>query len=220
MIIAQHLSKFYQTGESKLFALKDVSFEIPEQSFTALVGRSGSGKSTLLHLLAAMDKPSSGTLQVAGKAVEQLDAKAQALYRRESIGMIFQSFNLVQSMTALQNAELPLILSGMPAAERLERAAACLDEVGLSHRLHHRPTELSGGEQQRVAIARALVHQPPILLADEPTGNLDSQTSEQIVELLYQLQQNGKTIIVVTHHFPEVQNVATNVITLSDGSLV
>jgi putative ABC transport system ATP-binding protein len=217
MILAQNLSKSYNQS---LFALNNVSFEIPAQSFTALVGRSGSGKSTLLHLLAAMDKPSEGTLTVDGKSVGGLDVKAQAKYRRESVGMIFQSFNLVQSMTALQNVELPLILSGMPEAERLKIAEERLNSVGLAHRLHHKPTELSGGEQQRVAIARALVHNPPILLADEPTGNLDSQTAAQIIDLLHKLQQNGKTVIVVTHHFPEVQQVATNVITLADGKMV
>lgn len=220
MITASHLSKIYQTGDTQLYALKSVDFHIPAQSFTALVGRSGSGKSTLLHLLAAMDKPTEGSLLVDGEKVENLSRKAQSIYRRKKIGMIFQSFNLVQTMTALQNVTLPMILSGTPETERIERAKNCLAQVGLSHRMHHTPTELSGGEQQRVAIARALVHNPPILLADEPTGNLDSQTAQQIITLLHKLQQSGKTVVVVTHHLPEVEHVATHVITLQDGQLL
>lgn len=220
MIQAEQLTKFYPSGAEKLYALNGISFEIQPNSFTALVGRSGSGKSTLLHLLAAMDKPSSGKLIVNGQDLSAMNAKAQAKYRQSQVGMIFQNFNLVPSMTALQNVALPMVLSGIPEDERMKQAEKCLNEVGLSHRMEHTPNQLSGGEQQRVAIARALVHEPPILLADEPTGNLDSQTATQIIDLLHQLQQAGKTIVVVTHHFPEVAHVATHVITLADGKRI
>jgi putative ABC transport system ATP-binding protein len=198
-----------------------VSLTIDAGQFVALVGRSGSGKSTLLHLLAAMESPTTGEIVVGDWPLARLDRQAQARYRRTGVGIIFQSFNLVPSMTAVQNVELPLVLAGVAPALRRTRALDALDQVGLRPRQHHRPVELSGGEQQRVAIARALVNDPPLLLADEPTGNLDSANARQIVELLARVQQEqGKTVLVVTHHLPEVAAVADRVITLADGRIV
>jgi putative ABC transport system ATP-binding protein len=202
-------------------ALDGVSLTIDAGQFVALVGRSGSGKSTLLHLLAAMESPTTGEIVVGDWPLARLDRQAQARYRRTGVGIIFQSFNLVPSMTAVQNVELPLVLAGVAPALRRARALDALDQVGLRPRQHHRPVELSGGEQQRVAIARALVNDPPLLLADEPTGNLDSANARQIVELLARVQQEqGKTVLVVTHHLPEVAAVADRVITLADGRIV
>ncbi len=221
LIRLRHLRKSYLTGATHVHALRDVSAEVPAGAFAAIVGRSGSGKSTLLHLLAAMDQPTSGEIEVAGQAVGALSRKAQAQYRRRTVGMVFQSFNLVPTMTALQNVELPLVLAGVATAVRLKTAEARLDAVGLGHRLHHRPSELSGGEQQRVALARALVADPPVLLCDEPTGNLDSETAREIVALLADVnRQQGRTVIVVTHDLDEVAAVATDVIRLHDGRVV
>jgi ABC-type lipoprotein export system ATPase subunit len=207
-------------GTTRVTALRNVTLDLPEHSFTALVGRSGSGKSTLLHLLAAMDKPTTGDITVGAWHLSTLTRKAQARFRREMVGMIFQQFNLVASMTALENVAMPLVLAGVAPAQRDARAQECLDLVGLSHRVAHRPTELSGGEQQRVALARALVGDPPLLLADEPTGNLDSTTGAQIIDLLARVHhEQGKSILIATHHFDEVAHVAGRVLTLHDGGL-
>jgi putative ABC transport system ATP-binding protein len=221
LIRLTEVSKRYTMGDTSVQALDRVSLTIDAGQFVALVGRSGSGKSTLLHLLAAMESPTTGEIVVGDWPLARLDRQAQARYRRTGVGIIFQSFNLVPSMTAVQNVELPLVLAGVAPALRRARALDALDQVGLRPRQHHRPVELSGGEQQRVAIARALVNDPPLLLADEPTGNLDSANARQIVELLARVQQEqGKTVLVVTHHLPEVAAVADRVITLADGRIV
>ena len=207
-------------GSREVAALWSVDLALPAGQFTAVIGRSGSGKSTLLHLLAAMEQPTLGAITVGDWRLADLSRKEQARYRRQMVGMIFQQFNLVASMTAQANVELPLVLAGVAPAVRRKRAEACLDLVGLSHRLDHRPTELSGGEQQRVAIARALVHDPPLLLADEPTGNLDSTTGAQIVDLLARVHaEQGKSVLVVTHSLAEVEHVAEQVLELHDGRL-
>ncbi|MFQ5568489.1 MAG: ABC transporter ATP-binding protein [Rhodothermales bacterium] len=216
----RRVSKFYPIGETGVMALRDVDLDLPANRFTAVVGRSGSGKSTLLHVLAAMDTPTTGDIIVGSWHLSRLTPKEQARYRREMVGMIFQQFNLIPSMTALDNVALPLVLAGVSLDERRARARVCLEAVDLAHRLGHRPTELSGGEQQRVAIARALVHNPPLLLADEPTGNVDSTTSAQIIDLLGRVcREQGKSVILVTHHLDEVEHVAERVLTLHDGHL-
>ncbi len=212
--------KTYRTEAGDVHALGGVTSSVEAGAFCGIVGRSGSGKSTLLHLLAAMDRPTSGTVLVDGEDVGALSRKGQARFRRERVGMIFQQFNLVASMRALENVELPLVLAGVAPDVRRAKALECLEAVGLSGRSTHRPAELSGGEQQRVAIARALVGDPAVVLADEPTGNLDSQTAEQIVDLLRALNRDlGKTIVVVTHHFAEIERVATQQLRLQDGLL-
>ncbi|HMB89427.1 MAG TPA: ABC transporter ATP-binding protein [Rhodothermales bacterium] len=216
----REVSRVYVMGTTRVTALHKVTLDLPEHSFTALIGHSGSGKSTLLHLLAAMDKPTAGDITVGSWHLPTLTRKAQARFRREMVGMIFQQFNLVASMTALENVAMPLVLAGIAPALREARARECLDLVGLTHRMTHRPTELSGGEQQRVAIARALVGDPPLLLADEPTGNLDSTTGAQIIDLLARVHyEQGKSILIATHHFDEVAHVAERVLTLHDGRL-
>jgi ABC-type lipoprotein export system ATPase subunit len=214
------VSRRYQMGATPVDALEDVSLTIERGTFATVVGPSGSGKSTLLHLLAAMDRPTQGQIQVGDWDLGTLDRTAQAAYRRTMVGMIFQQFHLIPTMTAQENVALPLILAGAPEAERQERAAEALALVDLADRRTHRPAELSGGEQQRVATARALVHDPPVLLADEPTGNLDSDTGAQIIGLLEELHdEQDRTIIVVTHHFAEVEHAAERVFRLRDGRL-
>jgi putative ABC transport system ATP-binding protein len=220
LICLEAVSKHYQMGRTRVEALRRVDLIIPEGQFVAVVGRSGSGKSTLLHLLAGMETPTHGEIAVGPWRLAQLDRTAQARYRRDMVGMIFQQFNLIPSMTALANVELPMVLAGVAPAERRVRASECLNQVGLAHRVGHRPTELSGGEQQRVAIARALVNDPPLLLADEPTGNLDSTTGRQIIDLLARVhREQGKTVVVVTHHPDEVADVAERVVRLHDGAV-
>jgi ABC-type lipoprotein export system ATPase subunit len=215
------VTKAYTMGRTRVRALDDVTLTIPQGQFVAVVGPSGSGKSTLLHLLAAMDRPTEGTIQVGDWDVGGLSQKEQSRYRRTMVGMIFQQFHLVPTMTALENVALPMILAGEPPDARTERAAECLAMVGLADRLDHRPTELSGGEQQRVATARALVGDPPLLLADEPTGNLDSETGAQIVDLLSTVhREQGRTVIVVTHHPEELNGIAERSLRLQDGALV
>ncbi len=219
-IALRNVSKTYRSGSHIVRALAGVSLAIPTGSFAAIVGRSGSGKSTLLHLLASMDVPSEGEVQVGSWQLGALSRADQARYRREMVGLVFQQFNLVPTMTALQNVTLPLVLAGAVPTGREARARAVLASVGMAHRLEHRPAELSGGEQQRVAIARALVADPPLVLADEPTGNLDSATATQIVELLARInREQGKTVVVVTHHFSEVASVVTQRVELVDGRL-
>jgi predicted ABC-type transport system involved in lysophospholipase L1 biosynthesis ATPase subunit len=207
-------------GATPVQALRGVDLQVDEGAFVAVVGPSGSGKSTLLALLAALDRPSSGTLHVGDWPLHDLDAAAQARYRREQVGIIFQQFHLIPTMTARENVALPMLLAGVQPDEREARAADCLRMVGLADRMDHRPAELSGGEQQRVATARALVRNPPLLLADEPTGNLDADTGAQIVDLLARVhQEHGRTVLVVTHHYEEIEAVAERVVRLQDGAL-
>jgi len=216
----QGVTKAYAMGRETVRALDEVTLSLPEGQFAGIVGPSGSGKSTLLHLLAAMDRPTEGQIAVGDWDLSTLNRTAQARYRREMVGMIFQQFNLVNTMTACENVELPLLLAGVPPRERRAAATDKLAAVGLGDRVDHRPTELSGGEQQRVAIARALVADPPLLLADEPTGNLDSVTGGRIIDLLREIhEERGKTVVVVTHHPAEIDAVADRLIRLHDGRL-
>ena len=221
IIQTRSLAKTYLIGNVRIAALEDVSLSVDEGRFVAVTGASGSGKSTLLTLLGGLDTPSAGTIEVAGALVSAMDRDALAKYRRFGAGMIFQSFNLVPSRTALENVELPLVFSDVDKKERRRRAAELLDRVGLAHRAGHRPPELSGGEQQRVAVARALVNDPRLLLADEPTGNLDSQTSREIVGLLAELNRSRHlTVVMVSHEESLVREYAQEVVRLRDGRVV
>jgi len=217
----EDLSKVYSSGKIQVVALKDVNLSLKEGRFRGVTGPSGSGKSTLMNLLGGLDTPSSGTIKVQGKFISELSAEELALYRRYQVGMIFQSFNLISSYTALENVALPLLFAGVAKKERNKRAAEMLTKVGLYPRKDHRPSELSGGEQQRVAIARALINQPKILLADEPTGNLDSKTSRQIVQTLSDLNKNqGLTVIMISHEESLLSEFADDIIRLHDGKVV
>jgi putative ABC transport system ATP-binding protein len=221
LIKVDELTKVYASGKIRVTALKEVSLEFEEGLFAAVTGASGSGKSTLLNLLGGLDTPTSGSIEVKGRKISEMRKYELALYRRYGAGMIFQSFNLISSRTALENVELPLVFSGMPKKERRERAEEVLSQVGLALRLKHRPSELSGGEQQRVAIARALVNRPQVLLADEPTGNLDSRTSREIVELLARLNRSQSlTVIMVSHEEALAGEFARKTIRLRDGQVL
>jgi putative ABC transport system ATP-binding protein len=221
LISARSLSKTYRVGDVRVTALADFSLEVGEGRFVAVTGASGSGKSTLLNLLGGLDTPSAGTVEVDGALVSAMDREALARYRRFVTGMIFQSFNLVAARTALENVELPLVFAGVEKKERRRRAAELLAQVGLAQRAGHRPPELSGGEQQRVAVARALANRPRLLLADEPTGNLDSRTSREIVDLLAGLNRgSGLTIVMVSHEEALVRAHAHGLVRLQDGRIV
>ena len=218
---AEELRKHYQMGETLVRALDGVSLSVPQGEFLALLGTSGSGKSTLLNLIAGLDHPSDGALRVFDQDLATMSRKELSLHRRRNVGIIFQSFNLVPSMTALENVTLAMIFAGVSRADREKRAASLLESVGLAGRQHHRPRELSGGEQQRVAIARALSNNPQILLADEPTGNLDSRTSAEIMRLLEELNaRDGRTVIMVTHDPALASRYAHRTVTLLDGAVV
>jgi putative ABC transport system ATP-binding protein len=206
-------------GEATVTALDGVSLDILPGSFTVVMGPSGSGKSTLLYLLGGLDWPTSGTINIADDEIEKMDENMLAEFRRNRVGFIFQSFNLIPSMPAEENVGFPLRFSGVARSQRRTRSQEILEKVGLSDRATHRPTELSGGQQQRVAIARALINDPPLILADEPTGNLDSQSGLAIMKLLSRLHQAGKTVIVVTHD-PRMRQFATDTLYLLDGRVV
>lgn len=218
-IRAQHLTRVYGSGEVTTVALSEVSLEIAPGEFVCITGPSGCGKSTLLHLLGGLDRPSSGTIHAAGLPLSQLGPGALEDYRLQRVGTVFQFFNLIGSLTAQENVELPMTLAGVPAVQRAERGRWLLSLMGLDHRAHFLPGQLSGGEQQRVAMARALANQPGLILADEPTGNLDSMGGEQIISLLRELHRRGMTVIMVTHD-PEVARYADRVIRLRDGRVV
>ncbi len=221
LITTRDVTKTYQRGRTTVHALQNVSLAVAQGAFVGVEGPSGSGKSTLLHLLAALDRPSDGTIQVGDWPLDALDASARTQYRRSMIGLVFQEFHLVPTMTARENVGLPLLLAGVAPDERSARAATALEQVGLADRMDHRPSELSGGEQQRVATARALVGDPPLLLADEPTGNLDAETGAQIVELLARMhREHDRTVLVVTHHVEEIESAADRIVRLRDGALV
>jgi ABC-type lipoprotein export system ATPase subunit len=221
IVETRSLSKTYLVGGVRVAALEDVTLAVGEGRFVAVIGASGSGKSTLLNLLGGLDTPTAGTIEVGGALISAMDREALARYRRHVAGMIFQSFNLVPARTALENVELPLIFAGVARAARRRRAAELLDRVGLAARAAHRPSELSGGEQQRVAVARALANGPRILLADEPTGNLDSRTSREIVGLLAGLNRDqGLTVVMVTHEEGLAREHADEVVRLRDGRVV
>jgi putative ABC transport system ATP-binding protein len=217
----EHISRHYQMGETCVRAVDDVSLSVASGEYLALLGSSGSGKSTLLNLMAGLDLPTSGSILANGKNLAELSPLELARYRRDTIGMIFQSFNLLPRMTLEENVELPLRLAEVHHSERPSRVREALERVRLTHRVGHRPAELSGGEQQRVAIARALVNRPKILLADEPTGNLDSATGEAILALLRELQGHlGMTIVMVTHERPLAERFADRLATMGDGKLL
>ena len=206
-------------GTQKVHAVAGVDLDIAPGSLTVIMGPSGSGKSTLLYLLGGLDRATSGTIQVNGRYLNQMDENDLGLFRRKSVGFIFQSFNLIPSMTALQNVIFPMRFTGVSKKDRQNQAARLLSQVGLAKRALHKPTELSGGQQQRVAVARALVNNPPIILADEPTGNLDTSSGFGIMKLLSRLNLEGRTVIVVTHDVRMCQ-FASNIIYLLDGSTV
>jgi len=215
------LTKVYTFGTVEVAALRDVTLSISRGQLIGVTGASGSGKSTLMNLLGGLDSPSAGSIRVDGRLISDLNKKELALYRRNMVGMIFQSFNLVNAYTAVENVALPLLFAGVVKKDRLHRAQELLATVGLEARKGHRPTELSGGEQQRVAIARALVNQPQILLADEPTGNLDSKTSRQIVEILADLnKRRGLTVVMISHEQDLLHEFAHEIIHLQDGTVV
>jgi putative ABC transport system ATP-binding protein len=221
LIEAQNVSRQYRLGEANISAVNDISLHVRAGEFVALLGSSGSGKSTFLNLLAGLDRPTSGSIQVRGRNLAAIDATELARYRRDTVGMVFQSFNLLPRMTLEENVELPLRLAEVERGDREARVAAALAHVGLSPRRRHRPSELSGGEQQRGALARALVNRPAILFADEPTGNLDSVNGEQILLLLREIQSTlGMTIIMVTHERPLAERFANRIAVLSDGRLI
>ncbi len=219
LIELSEVRKIYRMGSEEVRALDGVDLGIEEGEYLAVMGASGSGKSTLMNLVGCLDTPTSGRYVLAGTAVETLDDAELATIRNREIGFVFQTFNLLPRTTALGNVELPLIYAGVPRRERRERAASALDRVGLGDRMDHQPNELSGGQRQRVAIARALVNDPSILLADEPTGNLDSATSVEILELFDRLHEAGNTVILVTHEM-EVAAHARRQVTLRDGRVL
>src|SRR6266403_583197 len=221
LIQAETVSREYRLGDAVIRAVNGVSLAVRRGEFLALLGSSGSGKSTLLNLLAGLDRPTSGAIRVQDRNLSELDAEELARYRRETVGMVFQSFNLLPRMTLEENVELPLRLAEVDRNEREPRVSEALERVGLGPRRQHRPSELSGGEQQRGALARALVNRPTILFADEPTGNLDSLNGEQILLLLREFQDSlGMTIIMVTHERPLAEKFANRIALLSDGRLV
>ena len=206
-------------GGTTVRALDGVDVEIPEHTFTVVMGPSGSGKSSLLYLLGGLDRPTTGEITVNGERLDQMDENALALFRRKTMGFIFQSFNLVSNMSALENVAFPMQFAGVPVSQRNERSKNLLEQVGLADRSHHTPSELSGGQQQRVAVARALVNDPSLILADEPTGNLDSQSGVAVMQLLSDLHRSGRTVLVVTHD-PRMTRFATHKIFLLDGKIV
>lgn len=215
----EHVSRVYKTGDVETHALKDVSVTIEAGEFAALVGPSGSGKTTLLQLIGCLDTPSSGRVIIAGEDVSALNRDQRADTRRARIGFVFQFFALIPTLTAFENVEMPLLLNGLPAAERGARVQQLLDAVGLKERAHRRPDQLSGGEQQRVAIARALASKPALILADEPTANLDTENGRQVMEIMQRLnRETGVTFVFATHD-PRVIAYASRVITLRDGQV-
>jgi len=215
----RELRKTYVMGKSTVHALDGLDLDIAPGSFTVVMGPSGSGKSTLLHLIGGLDRPTSGSIEVEGELLEKMDENQLALYRRKQVGFIFQSFNLVPTMNAAENVGFPMRFASTSNRERRNRSLELLKQVGLDDRAHHKPTELSGGQQQRVAIARSMVNQPKMILADEPTGNLDTASGYSIMQLLSELHKAGHTVIVVTHD-PRMQHFASNTIYLLDGRAV
>ena len=219
LIEVEDLVKVYRTGDVELRALDGVSFSVAHGEFVAVMGPSGSGKSTTMNMLGCLDSPTEGRYLLDGRDVARLSGDELARVRNEKLGFVFQGFNLLPRLSAVDNVALPLVYSGVPSRERSERAREALERVGLGARLKHRPNQMSGGQQQRVAIARALVGRAPLILADEPTGNLDTRTSEEIMDLLVEVNREGKTVVLVTHE-PDIAAYARRVLHFKDGRLV
>ena len=219
IITVNNINKTYKNGALELQVLKNISFKVDKGEFLAIMGSSGSGKSTMMNILACLDSQYEGTYILDGIDISKLTENQLSEIRNKKIGFIFQSFNLLPRLSALENVELPLVYSSVPKAERHKRAAELLEMVGLKDRIHHKPNELSGGQRQRVAIARALVNDPSIILADEPTGNLDSKSEEEIIEILQELNRMGKTIVIVTHE-PNIGDIAQRKIVFKDGEII
>lgn len=219
MIKLENVARVYQMGKTLVPALRGLNLEIADGEFVAIMGPSGSGKSTLMHLIGALDVPTQGRILLNGVDIVQQNGNQLAELRGKKVGFVFQTFNLVPTLSALKNVELPMIFQRVPRRERYERARRLLEQVGLGDRLHHKPSELSGGECQRVAIARALANDPQILLADEPTGNLDAESGEQIMKILKQLNEEKKMTIIVVTHNPEVARYAHRVIRMRYGQI-
>uniref|UniRef100_A0A7C1JP01 ABC transporter ATP-binding protein n=1 Tax=Ammonifex degensii TaxID=42838 RepID=A0A7C1JP01_9THEO len=219
MIYTENLSKTFRRGREEVHALVDLSLKIEAGEFVAVLGPSGSGKSTLLNLIGLLDRPTSGRISIAGKPCEKLGTRETVILRRNIIGFVFQQFLLVPTMTALENVLLPMYFAGVPAPQARKRAVELLHRVGLGNRLSHLPSQMSGGEIQRVAVARALANNPSILLADEPTGNLDSYTAQEVFNLLREINQAGTTVVVVTHN-AELAASLPRVITIRDGKVI
>jgi len=219
LVAMNDLVKVYTTGDVELRALDGVSLRIEEREFVAIMGTSGSGKSTLMNILGCLDRPTEGTYELAGRLVSKMSKDELAEIRSHFLGFVFQQFNLLSRTSALENVELPLVYAGVGARERHRRAKAALERVGLAARLEHNPNQLSGGQQQRVAIARAIVNEPKVVLADEPTGALDSRTSVEVMALFQELSDAGITMIVVTHE-PDIASYASRVISMRDGRIV
>lgn len=219
LIEVKNLMKIYNPGENEVRALNDVSLQISRGEFVAVIGQSGSGKSTFMNMLGCLDVPTSGSYYLNGKDVAGLSDDELSEIRNKEIGFIFQGFNLIPNLTALENVELPLIYRNVPATERRDLSIASLKKVGLQNRMDHKPSEMSGGQQQRVAIARALAAAPPVILADEPTGNLDSASSKEIMQILKSLHEEGRTVILITHD-NKIAASAKRVIRIMDGKIV
>ncbi len=219
LIKLRDIVKIYYMGGEDVVALKDITLDIGRAEYTAIMGPSGSGKSTLMNIIGCLDVPTSGSYHLNGQEVAAATEDELAAIRNREIGFVFQTFNLLPRATASKNVELPLIYSGLPPEERSRRAAEVLEAVGLAKRGHHKPNEMSGGERQRVAIARALVNRPSVILADEPTGNLDTKIGDEILAIFQKINEEGKTVVVVTHD-PEVAAKARRIITLRDGQIV
>lgn len=219
LIEVKDVYKIYNPGENEVRALDGVSLTIDEGEFVAIIGQSGSGKSTLMNTLGLLDRPTSGEYYLSGRDVATLTDDEQSEIRNKQIGFIFQGFNLIPSLTAIDNVELPLVYRGMKKEERNKLSLEALERVGLGKRLHHRPSQMSGGQQQRVAIARAVAAKPPVILADEPTGNLDSSSGREVMRILHELSDEGRTIILITHD-NEIAEEANRIIRIQDGKIV
>lgn len=219
MIDLKNVVKIYQTGGEELIALKNISLHIDKGEFTSIMGPSGSGKSTMMNILGLLDRFDEGTYLLNGQDVTHLTDKESAKVRNKEIGFVFQSFNLMPRMTILENVELPMVYAGVSRKERRERAIAALEQVGLKDRVNHRPNAISGGQKQRVAIARAIVNQPVVLMADEPTGNLDSKTTLEIMKIFQDLNDAGTTVVMVTHE-PDVAQYTKRIVSFKDGEIL
>ena len=220
MITVKNLRKVYKVGNEKVVALDNINLEIEKGEFCCIVGTSGSGKSTLLNQLAGLEKPTKGSVVINGENISKMDEKKLAVFRQNNIGFIFQAYNLMPTMTAVENVALPLMFQGVKKSVREKKARAILKEMQLKDRMNHKPTELSGGQQQRVGIARAFVGQPSVIFADEPTGNLDSKTTEQVMDMLMEISEKNNITFVMVTHDPELAKKAKRVVTLVDGKII